>query len=136
VVLLQQHVPNIKRHWEIRMFVMNDIKELKELNKHYLGGRLFNIEKNQCLIFLDCNVGINFILNTFFYYRVQLWCYRFVNFNHVWCAIWCNTYGSKINWLHVFANHKGTTCMLNVLVLIFDSFHSKKICDFINLFLW
>ncbi len=42
------------------------------------------------------------------------------------------TYGSKINWIYVFANHKGTTCMLNALVLILESVHSKKICGFIN----
>jgi hypothetical protein len=45
------------------------------------------------------------------------------------------TYGSKINWKYVFANHEGTTRMLNALALIIDSFHSKKICGFINLFL-
>jgi len=28
------------------------------------------------------------------------------------------TYGSKINWIYAFANHKRITCMLNVLILI------------------
>ncbi len=45
------------------------------------------------------------------------------------------TYEFKINWICVFANHKGATHMLNVLVLIFDSVHFRKMCDFINFFL-
>jgi len=44
------------------------------------------------------------------------------------------TYGSKINWIYVFANHKRITCMLNVLILIFDNFHSKIFFSFINSF--
>jgi hypothetical protein len=42
-------------------------------------------------------------------------------------------YGSKINWISIFANHKGTTCMLNALVLIFDGVHLRKMFGFINL---
>jgi hypothetical protein len=45
------------------------------------------------------------------------------------------TYEFKINWIRVFANHKGTTHMLNVLILIFDSVHFRKMCGFIDLFL-
>jgi hypothetical protein len=33
------------------------------------------------------------------------------------------TYESKINWISIFANHKGATHMLNALVLIFDGVH-------------
>jgi len=115
---------------------MNDTKELKELNKNHSGGHFFNIEKNQCLIFLFCNLGINFILNTFFkildcnYDVVDLSILIMYDVQYD-----ATTYGSKINWKYVFANHKGTTRMLNALALIFDSFHSKKICGFINLFL-
>jgi hypothetical protein len=45
------------------------------------------------------------------------------------------TYEFKINWIRVFANHKGTTHMLNVLILIFDNVHFRKMCGFIDLFL-
>jgi len=43
------------------------------------------------------------------------------------------TYGFKINWIYVFANHKGAARMLNAWVLIFDGVHYKKICGFNNL---
>jgi hypothetical protein len=33
------------------------------------------------------------------------------------------TYGYKINWIFIFANHKGISLMLNALVLIFDGVH-------------
>jgi hypothetical protein len=44
-------------------------------------------------------------------------------------------YGFKINWISIFANHKGATCMLNGLVLIFDGVHLRKMFGFINLLL-
>ncbi len=33
------------------------------------------------------------------------------------------TYGYKINWIFIFANHKRISHMLNALVLIFDGVH-------------
>jgi hypothetical protein len=45
------------------------------------------------------------------------------------------TYGSKINWIFVFANHKGAIHMLNALVLIFDGIHLRKMFGFIHLLL-
>ncbi len=38
-------------------------------------------------------------------------------------------YGSKINWISIFANHKGATCMLNALVLILDGVHLRKMFE-------
>jgi hypothetical protein len=36
------------------------------------------------------------------------------------------TYGFKINWTFVFANHKWATSILNALVFIFLGIHFKK----------
>jgi len=44
-------------------------------------------------------------------------------------------YGSKINWISIFANHKWATRILNVLVFMFLRVHFKKICGFVNLLL-
>ncbi len=44
-------------------------------------------------------------------------------------------YGSKINCIFVFANHKGTTQVPNTLIIIFDGVHFRKMCGFINLLL-
>ncbi len=42
------------------------------------------------------------------------------------------TYGSKINWIYVFAYHKWATCMLNALVFMFVGVRFKKMCGFVN----
>ncbi len=44
-------------------------------------------------------------------------------------------YGSKINWIFVFANHKWTTSILNALVFMFLEICFKKMCRFVNLLL-
>ncbi len=44
-------------------------------------------------------------------------------------------YGSKINFIFVFANHKGTTHVPNTLIIIFDGIRFRKMCGFINLLL-
>jgi hypothetical protein len=44
-----------------------------------------------------------------------------------------STYGSKINWTFVFANHKWPTSILNALVVMFLGIHFKKMCGFVNL---
>ncbi len=44
-------------------------------------------------------------------------------------------YGSKINWIFVFANHKWTAHILNALVFKFLGVCFKKICGFVNLLL-
>jgi len=45
------------------------------------------------------------------------------------------TYGFKINWIFVFANHKGATRILNAWVLIFDGVHLRKFLNLICMFL-
>jgi hypothetical protein len=45
------------------------------------------------------------------------------------------TYGSKINCISIFVNHKWTTCILNRLIFMFLRVHFKKMCDFVNLLL-
>ncbi len=44
-------------------------------------------------------------------------------------------YASKINWIFIFANHKGATRMLNALVSIIDGVCLIKMFGFINLLL-
>jgi hypothetical protein len=44
-------------------------------------------------------------------------------------------YGSKINCIFVFANHKGTTHVPNTLIIIFYGVLVKKMCGIINLVL-
>ncbi len=44
-------------------------------------------------------------------------------------------YGSIINWISIFAHHKGIAHMLNALVLIFDGVLLKKMFGLINLLL-
>jgi len=51
------------------MFMMHDIKELKELNKQVIKQAF--VEHSKKLPNLHPNVGITFILNTTFYYRRQ-----------------------------------------------------------------
>ncbi len=43
-------------------------------------------------------------------------------------------YGSKINWIFIFANHKWTTHILNALIFMFSKFCFIKMCDFVNYF--
>jgi len=43
------------------------------------------------------------------------------------------SYGSKINWIYVFANHKWTTCILNALFFMFLGIQFKKMCSFVHL---
>ncbi len=43
------------------------------------------------------------------------------------------TYGSKINWIYVFANHKWIIRVLNALVFMFLGVHLKKMFSFVNL---
>ncbi len=51
------------------MFMMHDIKELKELNKQLIKQTF--VEHSKKLPNLHPNVDIIFILNTTFYYRMQ-----------------------------------------------------------------
>jgi len=39
------------------------------------------------------------------------------------------TYGFKINWIFVYANHKWATHVLNALVVMFLGVRFKKMCD-------
>jgi hypothetical protein len=44
-------------------------------------------------------------------------------------------YGSKINCIFVFANHKGTTHVSNTLIIILGGVPFRKMCGIINLVL-
>ncbi len=72
---------------------------------------------------MDSYVSISYILNSFFYYWMQLWGYNFSILVMYDVKHDVATYESKINWISIFANHKGATHMLNALVLIFDGVH-------------
>ncbi len=43
------------------------------------------------------------------------------------------TYGFKVNWIFVYANHKWVTHVLNALVVMFLRVHFLKMCNSINL---
>ncbi len=45
------------------------------------------------------------------------------------------TYGSKVNWISIFANYKWVACVLNALVFTFLGICFKKKCGFVNLLL-
>jgi hypothetical protein len=45
------------------------------------------------------------------------------------------TYGSKINWISIFANHKWVTRVLNALIFMFLGIHFFFKCGFVNLLL-
>jgi hypothetical protein len=44
-------------------------------------------------------------------------------------------YGSKINWISIFANHKWATHILNALVFMFFRIYFKKMYSFVNFLL-
>jgi len=119
VVLTQKHVISKEKYWWIEMFEMNDIMVKKAQDKQKVKATICWMFRKALpnfwiLVFAYILFVIHLGMIKCSYDVIDLFIVVIHNVQYV-----VTTYGSKINWISIFANHKWVARVLNALIFMF-----------------